>query len=214
MKTSCPDIEILYKYLNKSLPDYEKIIFESHMADCDACLEALVIARKLYKDKILLQYEPVHKWQVSQEKNTGQFCKKNIRSGKEFIHRINAFMYGFFNSKDLAYARIRSGEDTDNNPYIKIEKKLDQFTISMEIEKIAHNSASMHIGLQSGYSHKDVFSVILTCEDQTYKARKICDGKAFFENLPFKSYYLTLTQNTNEKVSFPFLINEVGLYER
>lgn len=214
MESTCPDMSILYKYLNKALKGSEKAHFEEHLADCDACLESLVIARKLSKDKVLLQFEPVHKWHVAQKRKPDQSFSENTGVYKRISQQINHFMAELFHTRQLAYARIRSNKELDIKPSIEIEKKLDQFPIHIRIEKISRNLANMEVRLISSYSSKDVFSVILSGENQAYKARKMQNGKAFFERLPFETYDLTLTQNTDEKAGFQFSINEVGLYER
>ncbi|ETR71004.1 MAG: hypothetical protein OMM_02809 [Candidatus Magnetoglobus multicellularis str. Araruama] len=179
-----------------------------------SALNPWLLQGNLPEIKFFFNFEPVHKWHVAQKRKPDQSFSENNGVYKRISQHINHFMTELFHTRQLAYARIRSNKDIDIKPSIEIEKKLDQYPIRIRIEKLSQNLANMQVRLISSYSSNDVFSVILTGENQTYKARKMQNGKAFFERLPFETYDLTLTQNTDEKAGFQFSINEVGLYER
>jgi hypothetical protein len=59
MLKKCIDPFILLKYIDRQLPEKERIAVEKHLANCDYCLKLLVATDRSLKDKELMQWASV-----------------------------------------------------------------------------------------------------------------------------------------------------------
>ena len=59
MKGNCPQEEVLADYLSGRLSQENQSALESHLADCDQCLDEIVVTEVLIKDNTLSGFEKV-----------------------------------------------------------------------------------------------------------------------------------------------------------
>lgn len=214
MKLHCIDIETLDAYIDGRLSDKERYQTEKHLANCDICMEELILAEILMNDSELTEYDP----------GPGDIVGAALRKIRETVLKISDWLTDLAQPEWIpAYSPspVRSsGGVSAAIESILIRKDIDELRTEMYIEKADDGNARIWINVFK--DNETAENVILTIlkDGHTPFARIQKHDPVQFGNQPFGNYSLTLegvspdTKERFETAPYHFEINSAGFYEK
>lgn len=212
----CIDTVMLARYLGQSLSDEEKRELETHVSECEECLDLFAAAGEILSDEELGAYEPASEAETLAVMKDLGLCKNPGKENRaaEFFRKIYQFLLYFFLPRQTATVRSSaqcgSGKSAHMGKRV-LEKKFDTFRTVISYEKPDDESAEITVSL-SGYSGK-IIRISLESANKDRDSRPFKNGCEIFEKVRFGNYRMIILPDTLQEHVISFSISKEGIYE-
>ncbi|MEZ4528552.1 MAG: hypothetical protein R2941_21775 [Desulfobacterales bacterium] len=209
----CIDTIMLAKYFGQSLSDKEKMELETHVSECEECLDLFAAAGEILSDAELSAYEPASEAEaLAVMKPLGQ-CKKEGRKSSvaEFFTKIYQFFLPLFLPPRPATVRSPSPGRSAHPERQVLEKRFDTFRTVISCEKADAEYGEITVSL-SAYSGK-IIRISLESANKDRESRPFKNGCEIFEKLRFGNYRMIILPDTLHEHVISFSISREGIYE-
>ena len=218
MKGSCLSDETLSNYVEGRLSDIRTRYVEGHLPLCEACLEAIAVAR------IIADRGHLIKTEVAPASVTRRaiLAIRGINRGR-WVDNISSFIrawtIGWPTQWRLMSARtlfsVRGHKNFLTDDLFSIRKSYRDLKVEIELEKTSQNTAHVRIHVIKGAHPKESTRVSLY---RNYHEREIAsflleDAPVFIENIPFGHYSIVFSRNGNKIGHYHFFLKE-SFHER
>jgi hypothetical protein len=216
MKMSCPSEERLADYVEGRLGGGEISRLEKHLADCETCLETLVVANGLMRDSALLDFEPVP--------------KEVTDSAVQLVARHRAIPFAALMEKlrqsfdtwgqklaDLLWpipwgkwqqATIRSSSRVASENLVCMKIPFKGIELEIEIEKTGDNKAHIRVRLSGPNKPRKPLRITLKQGEREIASYLLDRGDVLFEDTSFGHYGISLAEDDMRLGTYLFEIKE------
>jgi hypothetical protein len=215
MKKKCPEEEILGDYLEKRLSDEERSRLETYLAECDECLEELLVVKNLIKSDRLPEYDPVSK-RVTEgaihlladripvpRRSVKDTIVQPIKRLWSWIANLNSLK--LYSNTGLAH--VRSHDLVSHCDGFRTKKSFEKIETEIEIEKTSNDRAVIRVHLISDAQNQYNIRVTLLNKDQREISSFLLNGGyVVFEDIYFDHYSLVFIRNGAAIGTYPFEI--------
>lgn len=209
MKNQCIAIETLANYIFKRLSSRDRDQAESHFAECDDCLEKLIMNRELLKDKDLTQLE------AASPHATRPALQKIIDPPTE---TFSAWLYDLICPAWLgSTVSVRNRLDSNKTASpgaVFVKKEMKDLHTEIYFKQMEEKRVSIWVNVFQDKKPASNIYLFLMQENGASAARLLNCKYERFDKIPYGLYSLQLEQNTIPKGSCNFKIDERGIYER
>jgi len=216
MKTFCISKERLTDYLEGRLSSDQRRQIESHLSDCDLCLEYVHIYRRV------CSAASINKATVVPTGST-----KRVISALERLDEGNLIdkLAGHIKALSLQWRRffelngimgfaalepIRGNKTKVADDMVLLNKTFSDLETEIAIEKIEHRLANVSVTIDNADTYKTPVRVSLMSDDRELASYLINMGDAYFESVPFGHYTLNFTRSGVLIGQYSFQIKETG----
>ncbi len=208
MQTRCVEPGMLEKYIDNRLSHQARDRTEAHFAECDKCLERLIMLRTLLKEVDLTRFEPAPADAI-------QSAMGKIKAEAKAFH---AWLTDLTTPSWLfSPATVRSGENSNkarSSGAALVEKTMEDLESEIYFEKTGKGRVTIWIHVFQGEKPARNVCLFFKRENGQSAARLLNRGCERFEKIPHGACALILEQDEVEKGNFLFEIDERGVYER
>lgn len=216
----CIDTLRLAKYLRGRSSDKEKKQVEEHLSKCHDCLDTLVLANTLLKDKELFEYEPVSEEKALSAMKRWNLCpgheihSKNREGIAEIFKKIYQYVADLIIPLQPALQRS-SKQDTAFQPCSDhaLLKVFDNFEAELGFEKSGDDSANITVSIPKG-SEKIVRLTLESSKGEDADSRPLKGDSEIFESLVFGDYRLIFRKSALEEADISLTLDETGIHEK
>jgi hypothetical protein len=216
MNGSCPDEERLADFLDGRLSEEERSRTEEHLAGCQACLEALVIANTLTRGASELELEPVPAavtesavsrvtsgYPVTSDSST-QGTRPSLRDlGARMIEILSSRLFG-----ESCPAPVRSSKIVASENRVCVRVPFKEIETEIEVEKARLGTATIRLRLLETGAFGRALRVTLKQGDREITSQLLEGSSALFEDIPFGHYGISLTEEGKILGTYLFEIKE------
>ena len=221
MKTTCPNEEKLACYLEGSLSDHDRAVMESHLSECEICLDNLMVTRSIVRGGTLsLDEVPAR---VTQ--SAVRLAKRHIGLANDSLAHIlkrpfkNLWpaLLNFFDPASWAercLAPIRSSRKLVSRNIVHVRKSFKDIDpdididIDIEIEKTKGEKAHIRVNLLDCNRFNESIRVTLKKGERELSSYLLGKENTLFEDVPFGRYSLTFSKNGAVLGKYLFKIKE------
>ena len=217
MKTTCPNEEKLACYLEGSLSDHDRAVMESHLSECEICLDNLMVTRSIVRGGALSLDEVPAKV----TRSAVRLVKRQIGlAGDPIAHVLKRpfknlwlALSSFFGPASWAewrLAPIRSSRKLVSRNIVHIRKSFKDIDtdIDIEIEKTKGEKAHIRVNLPDCNQYNESIRVTLKKGERELSSYLLGKGDILFEDVPFGCYSLTFSKNGAVLGKYLFKIKE------
>ena len=217
MKRICPQEEALADYLAGRLSEENKTVLESHLSDCNQCLDEMMVAEELIQDNELSGFDMVPpavtesaialvKGRTPPEHHT--FRQRSAQILNQIAAWISAHTpFDWYSSDHLA--PVRSSEKTITNDYFHVQKSFKEIITDIEVEKTEQKKACVRVNLVSDSKKENNIRVTLLDRNEREMASfLLSDGFVLFEDIQFGHYRLAFVRSGRRIGMYQFEIKD------
>jgi len=213
METSCLKDEEIVDYLEDKLSDEERTRAESHLSECDACLEELMVFNGIARKGGLADCDSVPE-KVTQASINSIKAAEDYHSSANFLKNVKRLLSkwcdmfsGFVPWGNMRLAPIRGSKRVVSEDLVLIRKSFSGFNAEIEIEKTGHDRARIDVMLNEKVRTNPIRVTLMKNEREI--SSYLSNGtNAVFEDIPFDHYQLLFTRNGVKLGEYLFEIKE------
>ena len=225
MKISCSNEERLVDYLEGRLPEEDSFEMEQHLAECQTCLEALVVTNGMMRGSGRFELNPVPE-EVTEAAvrlvtsrhalSYRSLMKVLKRSISDFGSRISDILSPKpLRRWQLAPVRGTKIEVSEDLVYLAVPFK--EIKTEIEIEKSGTGKARIRVKLQEANKHRKTLRVTLKRNEREIASYILEDPYVVFEDIPFGHYSISLAESGLNLGAYFFELKETrhgGKYDQ
>lgn len=217
MKTTCPSEEKLACYLEGSLSNHDRTVVESHLSECETCLDNLMVTRSIVRGGAPnLDEAPARATQSAVrlvKRHIGLAGNPLLDVLKRLLKNLWAALLNFFDPASWAercLAPIRSSRKLVSRNIVHIRKSFKDIDtdIDIEIEKTKGKKAHIRVNLPDCNQCNKNIRVTLKKGERELSSYLLGGGNTLFEDVPFGRYCLTFSKNSAVLGKYLFKIKE------
>jgi hypothetical protein len=216
MNGSCPDEERLADFLEGRLSDEERSQTEEHLAGCQACLEALVIATTLTQGTSGVELEPVPaavtENAVSRVTSRYPATSDSLTQGnRPSLRDLGARMIEVLSSRffgESCPVPVRSSQIVASEDRVCVRVPFKGIEAEMEVEKAGVGTATIRLRLLETGAFGRALRVTLKQGDREITSQLLEGSSVLFEDIPFGHYGISLTEEGKILGTYLFEIKE------
>lgn len=216
MKKHCLKEEDIVDYLKGRLDRHERQRLESHLSNCDQCMDMVRAAGRIFKRGVA-QYSQKPPPAVSR-RAIGNI--ENLKDGNWWDR-----LMGRLKALSLAWTRMLKhfGLDAPINmasacgnkvkladDLILLDKSFDNLDTEIEIEKIDQERANVQVSIFDARTDEPPVRVALVRNNREIASYLASKHAAFFESIPFGRYQLVFTRKGTPIGQCDFNIKAAG----
>jgi hypothetical protein len=216
MKGSCPDEERLAEFLEGSLSADERSQTEEHLAECQSCLEALVIANTLARGRTEAELEPVPARVTeravgrvtSRYPATSDSLMEEVRSS---LRDLGARMREVLSSRwfgTSSTAPVRSSKIVASEERVCVRVPFKETETEIEVEKAGVGTATIRLRLVEASALGRALRVTLKQGEREITSHLLEGSSVLFEDIAFGHYGVSLTEDGKILGTYLFEIKE------
>jgi len=209
MKNACPNEEMMADYLENRLSEIERLDVESHLSECDDCLEWVSVTHSMMHDFEGYNFRDVPEM-VTQSAIWLTFKKPNPvvismkAQWKKFMQKIQNVIedMGMIFWTEIQVAPVRGSRVVLARNQSRRRKDFEKIKTDIEIEKTGDNQAQIRVMVKKDLFDEKIRVILLKRRlgvapilDREVASYIIEDDAVLFENIPFDHYKLTFTKN-------------------
>ncbi len=216
MKQHCIKEERIVDYLKGRLSQHECQILESHLSNCNRCLEAVRTADLIFRQGSGYNAEQVPSAVMHQAiENIGQLKEGNWWD--RLMGRLKALSLewtrllsrvGF--DSPMALAPVRGNKVKIADDLIILDKSFANLDTEIEIEKINQEQANVQVSIFDACANEPPVRVTLVRNKREVASYLASKHAAFFESVPFGRYQLVFTRKGAPIGQYDFRIKETA----
>jgi len=204
-------------YLEGRLPDKKRAKVERHLVDCDACLEAIEITKKMLHDSSVSELEPVPDLITSRVVKAVKALQKNPLPDRIAGHmsrlteKLSDVLSESLTMRQPALVLVRGKETDEGEDLVVLKNSFPDLDAEIEIEK--KDDDLLKIRVKATKNGVEIKPIRITLFHKEREVASYLDSTAFFENISFGHYVLkfTIFAEQGEKIiEYPFEIRENG----
>ena len=216
MNGSCPDEERLADFLEGRLSEEERSQTEEHLAGCQVCLEALVIANTLTRGTGEVELEPVPAAVTeravgrvtSRYPATSDSLTQGIRPslkdlGVRMIEVLSSRLFG-----ESCPAPVRSSKIVSTEDRVCVRVPFREIETEIEVEKARVGTAIIRLRLLEASTFERALRVTLKQGEREVTSHLLEGSSVVFEDIPFGHYGVSLTEDGKILGTYLFEIKE------
>lgn len=217
MKTLCPDEEALADYILGRVADDDKSGLESHLSDCELCLEEFMTAKSLLQADEVSEFAPVPDRVTDHAVAliTGEGLS-HVDSVKEKIvqsvKNLNVWLSDHMTLKSFLkhrFAVVRGTLKTKSEDLFHVRKIFKEIDTEIEIEKTDKDRAIIRVSLVNDIKEKrDVRVSLVNQGEREISSCLLNGGFVVFEDIQFGRYHLVFKRNGRKLGTYRFEIKE------
>ncbi|MDM8539799.1 hypothetical protein QUF90_01800 [Desulfococcaceae bacterium HSG9] len=208
MQTQCITIETHAKYIFNCLAPDEREQAEYHFAQCDECLEKLIINRELLEEIDLAQFDPA----------PSNLIQPALGKIFDYLKTFREWLTDLAQPPWLgSVATVRSGKDsakTVSPGAVLVKKEMQDLQVEIYIEKLKESRVALWIHVSCNKRPAPNVYLSLKQASGATVARLLNHDYECFDNIPYGRYSLKLEQKEAAKGIYAFKIDDRGLHER
>lgn len=209
MKSPCIDADTLTRHIDGRLADGEKEMVETHLAECDACLEEFVMAKTILSEIDLTGYAP----------GAAEIARTCLADVRQKIGKLVEWLAGlgppeWMLGYQASPVRSQDSETFAPSDSLFVKKNLGELRAEMFIEKSETDLACMSVKVFAGERAAKNVSLTLKREGGRAMARFLARDYESFDKLCFGTYHLCVEHNSLGKGAWLFKIDGKGFHER
>jgi hypothetical protein len=222
MKIACPDDEMIADYFEGHLSEKERFRIDTHLSDCEICLERLMIAGNLIKRSGQPKSEnvppEVTDAAVRLVQSPSSVARDSGRGGLgDTLRDFSAGLSGFLSFKpwgEWLFQPVRGSMRRLDKNLIVIQKSFKDFDTRIEIERVGANKCNIRVA-PSGLSPVGTgMRVTLKQGEREIVSQLMELAFITFEDILFGRYRLTFDQRGGLVGRYEFEITDTGCGER
>lgn len=216
MRIRCPDEERLADYAEGNLSEKDRSQLEEHLADCQICLEGLLIAENLEHRQDLFELDPVPAavTEAAVCLVTGQHAlshgssiERFKRSVRNIVSRVSDTLHvGLWARWHLA--PIRGSKTVASEDLVCLRVPFMKIETELEIEKTGDDRAHIRVKLPEAYRYKKTARVTLKKGEREVASYLSGGAYVLFEDIPFGHYGISLDEDGVRLGTYLFEIKE------
>jgi hypothetical protein len=216
MNGSCPDEERLADFLDGRLSEEERSQTEEHLAGCQGCLEALVIARTLTRGASERELEPVpavvteravgkvtSRYPVTPDSSAQEIMPSLRDLGARMIEVLSSRFFG-----ESCPVPVRSSQIVASEDRVCVRVPFKGIEAEMEVEKAGVGTATIRVRLLETCAFGRALRVTLKQGDREVTSQLLEGSSVLFEDIPFGHYGVSLTEDGKILGTYLFEIKE------
>lgn len=218
MKATCPNEEILTDYLEGRLSGKERSQVETHLSECEICLEGIVVAKGLAqgRDRFELDGVPSEVTETAVRLVTSQAVTAHGRlmeKVKGSVKNIGSAISDLLRPRQGArwqVAPIRGSKTVVSDDLVCLRVPFEEIKTEIEIEKTASGNAHIRVKPHEVGKQKKTVRITLKKGEREI-ASYLSDGAyVLFEDVPLGHYSISLAENSVPLGTCLFEIKETG----
>lgn len=214
MRTKCIREEVLMDYLEGRLSEKERSKSERHLANCDTCLEEVVVAGEMIRGTRHLELDTVPEDVTRRAIEAVRGIKDNSLLDKVSIYvslfasKLSETSTGLWPWKSPGLAPVRGTKTVIAEDLILLRKSFSDLDAEIEIEKKGRNMASIRVMLARDDTPEKPIRITLFKNGREVASCPSTRSAALFEDIPFGHYELVFTRKGVKAGEYPFEIKE------
>jgi hypothetical protein len=216
MNGFCPDEEKLVDFLEGHLSGDDRSQTEEHLAGCQSCLEAFVIANTLTRGSSEAELEPVpaRVTETAVRKITSRYPMTShslTRGIRPSLRRLGARMIEALSSRWLGAgypAPVRSSRIVASENRIRVRVPFREIETEIEVEKAGVGTATIRLRLLEASNFGKALRVTLKEGEREITSHLLEGSPVLFEDIPFGHYGVSLTEDGKILGTYLFEIKE------
>ncbi len=211
MKKICTDHETIVDYMEDRLSYEDRIKVETHLSDCDFCLENLVVLKSLVQqiDQPDLKPVPIRVTQDAVRTVALQYdsaVEKTGRVFKNIFSKVSDFFTEPIIMPEPEFGGVRDPNMTEPGDYvIKTEKFMD---MKIDYEKPADKNALIRISLDNNSAENRDIRATLVKDDRELCSELLNEQFIVFDDLSPGSYNIIFARHGFEIGTYSFDMQE------
>ncbi len=196
-------------YLDGRLSNKNRSKVETHISNCDRCLDLVAITAKLINDPDFNKLDTVPDSLTNKAVKTVMGLKaptlfeKTSAIINPAISKISQGLSSFSPLKAPVPVLVRGDNNFDNN-IVQINKSLANFEIRIEIEKTMQNTATINVALLK--TNTSTIRAILLRNNREIASYILGEQGALFEDIEVGHYTLVIRRDGQNEWEYKFEI--------
>jgi Putative zinc-finger len=216
MNGFCPDEEKLADFLEGRLSREDRSQTEEHLAGCQGCLEALVIANTLTRGTSEMELEPVPaavtETAVGRVMNRYAATSGSLTQGiRPSLKDLGARMIEVLSSRlfgESCPAPVRSSKIVSSEDRVCVRVPFKEIDTEIEIEKAGVGTATIRVRLLETSTFVRALRATLKQGEREITSHLVEGSSVLFEDIPFGHYGVSLTEDGKILGTYLFEIKE------
>ena len=214
MRTKCIKEEILMDYLEGRLSEKERSKTEHHLANCDRCLEEVVVVGEMIRGNRYFEIEKVPEGVTWRAIETVRAIRSKSLLDKVSIGvsllllKLSGISTGVWPWKGPGLAPVRGTKKVIAEDLILLRKSFSDLDAEIEIEKKDPNMAYIRVMLGKDETPYKPIRITLFKNGREVASCPSTRSPALFEDIPFGHYQLVFTRMGVKVGEYPFEIKE------
>jgi len=212
MKNPCPHEESLMDYLEGRLSDGDRSQIEEHLSNCQACLEALVVAKAMTDDRDHLELEPVPKGvtQAAVDLVTNLCAKPKVAFTEKLRGSIRSTVSKITDTLQpgplgvLQPVPIRSSSTVVCDDLVSVTVSFRGMKTEIEMEKAGDGKAHIRVKPLNPKKDAGTLRVNLKAGEREIASYLVEGAYVLFEDIPFGHYSISIVENGEELGAYLF----------
>jgi hypothetical protein len=214
MRMRCVREEVLMDYLEGRLSEKERSKSERHIANCETCLEEVVVAGEMIRGNRHFVLDTVPEDVTRRAIEAVRAIKDNSLLDKvsiimrSLVSKLFEISSGLWPWKNTGLAPVRGTKTVIAEDLILLRKSFSDLDVEIEIEKKSPNMVSIRVMLGRDGNPDKPIRVTLFKNGREVASCPSTRSPALFEDIPFGHYQLVFTRNGVKAGEYPFEIKE------
>jgi hypothetical protein len=214
MRANCEKEEILMDYLEDRLTEKQRSNVERHIANCDACLEEVVVIGEMIRGTRYFELDTVPEDVTSRAMVAVRAIRDNSLLDKVSIYmsllvsKLSDTFAGFWPWKNPGLAPVRGSKTLIAEDLILLRKSFSDLDAEIEIEKKGQDMASIRVTLSRDDIPEKAIRITLFKNGREVASYPSTRSAALFEDMPFGHYLLVFTRKGVKAGEYSFEIKE------
>jgi hypothetical protein len=214
MKISCPDEETLVDYLEHRLSDEDRSRVEEHLADCQLCLDSVIVIKNMVEKADCFELEEVPKrvtdtavdLVVQRSPESPGLFEKIESSIKRAASRVTDSIMGPWGT--LQPAMVRGTKTVVSEDLVRVAVSFEEINTEIEIEKTSTDTATIRVLFPEALETEEVLRVTLKKGEREIASYPFESTPVVFEDISLGHYSISLRRGGVELGVFLFEIKD------
>ena len=214
MRANCDKEEMLIDYVEDRLTEKQRSKVERHLANCDACLEEVVVTGEMIRGIRYFELDTVPEDVTRRAIEAVRAINDKSLVDKVSIYvnllasKLSDTLAGFLPWKNPGLAPVRGSKTVIAEDLILLKKSFSDLDAEIEIEKKGQDIASIRVMLSRDDIPEKPIRITLFTNGRELASYPLTRCAALFEDIPFGRYVLVFTRKGVKAGEYPFEIKE------
>jgi len=214
MRTKCVKEEVLMDYLEGRLSEKERSKSERHIANCETCLEEVVVAGEMIRGNSYFELDTVPADVTRRAIEAVRAIRDNSLLNRvsivvsQLVSKLSGIVTGLWPWKSPGLAPVRGTKTVIAEDLILLRKSFSDLDAEIEIEKKGRNMAYIRVLLARDDTPEKPIRITLFKNGREVVSCPSTRSAALFEDIPFGHYELVFTRKGVKAGEYPFEIKE------
>jgi len=216
MRNSCFNDEMLADYIEGRLTDDSRAAIETHLCNCEICLDGFMVAQRLARDDVQLDQAsaPGQVTRAAVDLVSSQVLAPDVSLKQKLLRSFRALSTSLSdNFRPLPWRRpalgpIRGSKIVVSDDLVHLKKTFKEIETEIEIEKAGKLTTHIRISLTQNSNHRKGVRATLKKGEREISSLPLIGAYVLFEDIPFGHYELVFSSNGVKLGTYLFEIKE------